>query len=109
MMTAGGAAEEARDRPSPEGSIDFTFLPKALVERCKPPIIRYYELTGFSSLPDIWWHPEIHQFIETDLTLKQLFNKSTTSRGAKEANEGLVIIAHSHSVHEILATRRCWY
>jgi hypothetical protein len=102
-MTTGVAEEEARDQPSPHGSIDFSFLPKALVEKCKPFIIRYHELNGFSSLPDILWHPETHKFIEADLTLKRLFKKSTSSRGAKKANEGLVLIATLILSTEILA------
>jgi hypothetical protein len=105
MMTTSAAKEEeeAPDHPSPRGSIDFSFLPKALVEKCKPFIIRYHELNGFSSLPDILWHPETHKFIEADLTLKQLFKKSTSSRGAKKANEGLVLIATLILSTEILA------
>jgi hypothetical protein len=104
MMTTSTAEEEvAPDHPSRRGSIDFSFLPKALVEKCKPFIIRYHELNGFSSLPDILWHPETHKFIEADLTLKQLFKKSTSSRGAKKANEGLVLIATLILSTEILA------
>jgi hypothetical protein len=97
--------EEAQDetQPSPGENIDFSFLPKALVEKCKPFIIRYHELNGFSSLPDILWHPETHKFIEADLTLKRLFKKSTSSRGAKKANEGLVLIATLILSTEILA------
>jgi hypothetical protein len=103
MMTTSGAEEAVQDQPSPPGRIDFSFLPKALVEKCKPLIIRYHELNGFSSLPDILWHPETHKFIEADLTLKQLFKKSTSSRGAKKANEGLVLIATLILSTEILA------
>ena len=103
MMTTSVAEEEAQDQPSPHGSIDFSFLPKPLVDKCKPFIIRYHELNGFSSLPDILWHPETHKVIEADLTLKQLFKKSTSSRGAKKANEGLVLIATLILSTEILA------
>ena len=97
--------EEAQGEtpPSPHAEIDFSFLPKALVEKCKPFIIGYHELNGFSSLPDILWHPETHKFIEADLTLKRLFKKSTSSRGAKKANEGLVQIATLILSTEILA------
>jgi hypothetical protein len=103
MMTTSGAEEEAKDQPSPHGSIDFSFLPKALVDKCKGFIIRYHELNGFSSLPDILWHPDTHKVIEADLTLKRLFKKSTSSRGAKKANEGLVLIATVILSTEILA------
>jgi hypothetical protein len=105
MMPPRAIEEEAQEQPlpSPHGNIDFSFLPKALVEKCKPFIIRYHELNGFSSLPDILWHPEIHKLIEADLTLKRLFKKSTSSRGAKKANEGLVLIATLILSTEILA------
>src|SRR5215467_3351491 len=94
---------EGETSASPQENIDFSFLPKALVEKCKPFIIRYHELNGFSSLPDILWHPETHKFIEADLTLKRLFKTSTSSRGAKKANEGLVVIATLILSTEILA------
>jgi hypothetical protein len=105
MMTTPVLEEEAQGEPppSPHGNVDFSFLPKALVEKCKPFIVRYHELNGFSSLPDILWHPETHKFIEADLTLKRLFKKSTSSRGAKKANEGLVQIATLILSTEILA------
>jgi hypothetical protein len=97
-----GEAEGETPSP-PQGNIDFSFLPKALVEKCKPFIIRYHELYGFSSLADILWHPDIHKFIEADLTLKRLFKNSTSSRGAKKANEGLILIATLILSTEILA------
>lgn len=105
MTPASATEEQAQDPPSPlsYGNIDFSFLPKALVEKCKPFIIRYHELNGFSSLPDILWHPETHKFIEADLTLKRLFKKATSSRDAKKANEGLVVIATLILSTEILA------
>src|SRR5580704_19470232 len=72
---------------------DFSFLPKDLLEKCTPFIIRYHELNGYSCLPDILWHPETRNFIETNTALNQLFRKSTSSRGAKKANEGFVLVA----------------
>jgi hypothetical protein len=89
---------------SPDGNIDFSFLPKALVDKCKPFIIRYHELNGFSSLPDILWHPETRNFIETNPVLQRLFKKSTSSRSAKKANEGFVLIATVILSTEILAS-----
>jgi hypothetical protein len=83
---------------------DFSFLPKELLERCNPFIVRYHEMHGYSSLPDILWHPEIRNFIEIDATFQRLFKKSTSSRSAKRANEGLVCIATFIMAIEILAT-----
>jgi hypothetical protein len=83
---------------------DFSFLPKDLLEKCTPFIFRYHELNGYSCLPDILWHPEIRNFIEIDTTFQRLFKKSTSSRSAKRANEGLVCIATIILAIEILAT-----
>jgi hypothetical protein len=83
---------------------DFSFLPKGLLEKCTPFIVRYHEMNGYACLPDILWHPEIRNFIEIDATFQRLFKKSTSSRSAKRANEGLVGIATIILAIEILAT-----
>jgi len=102
-ITAVDADVQGKHSPSPGGNIDFSFLPQVLIEKCKPFIIRHHELNGFSSLPDILWQPEIHKFIEADLALKRLFKRSTSSRSAKRANEGLILIATMILSTEILA------
>jgi len=89
--------------PSPDANIDFLFLPKDLIDKCKPFIIRYHELNGFSSLPDILWHPQTRKFIEADPALRQEFKRATSSRRARKANEGLVLIAALILSAEILA------
>lgn len=83
---------------------DFSFLPRTLVDKCKPFITRYHELNGYSCLPDILWHPETRNFIETNTALATLFKKSTSSRSAKKANEGFVQIATVILSIEILAS-----
>jgi hypothetical protein len=104
-MSTSAVDADANDQhpPSPDGNIDFSFLPKALLEKCKPFIIRYHELNGFFSLPDILWHPETRKFIDANAALRQLFKKSTSSRGAQTANEGFVLIATLILSTEILA------
>jgi hypothetical protein len=82
--------------------IDFSFL-RALLEKCKPFIVRYHELNGFSSLPDILWHPETRKFIEGDLALRGECKKATSSRCAKKAYEGFVSIAAVILSTELLA------
>jgi hypothetical protein len=89
--------------PSSDQNIDFSFLPKALLEKCKPFIIHYHELNGFSSLPDILWHPETRTFIEADQVLKKEFKRATSSRGARKAKEGFIMIAAVILSAEILA------
>jgi hypothetical protein len=102
-FTAVDAKLQCQHKPSSDGNIDFSFLPKVLIDKCRPFIIRYHELNGFSSLPDILWHPETRNFIEANLGLRRLFKKSTSSRGAKKANEGFVLIATLILSTEILA------
>jgi hypothetical protein len=103
VQAAGGKA-----RGSPAGAVsrntDFSFLPRGLLEKCTPFITRYHEMNGYSCLPDILWHPEIRNFIEIDTSFQRLFKKSTSSRSAKRANEGLVCIATIILAIEILAT-----
>jgi hypothetical protein len=96
-------ARMAEHPPSPDSNVDASFLPKALIEKCKPFVIRYHELHGFSSLPDILWQPETRKFIEANLALRQLFKKSTSSRSTQKANEGLILIATLILSIEILA------
>jgi hypothetical protein len=96
-------ARDHEQAPVPPGNIDFSFLPKALLKKCKLFIMRYHELNGFSSLPDILWHPEASKLIGADLTLSQLFKESTLSRGAKSANESFIWIATVILSTEILA------
>jgi hypothetical protein len=98
---------------SPDKDINFSFVPKVLIEYCKSFIVTYHKLNGFSSLPDILWHPETRKFIEADLALRELFKKSSSSRSAKRANEGFILIAALILSAEILAAglagwaRRC--
>jgi hypothetical protein len=87
-----------------EKDSDFSFLPKALVDKCKPFILRYHELNGFSSLPDELWRGDTRNFIEANPALRRLFKRSTMSRSAKEANEGFVVIATVILAAEILAS-----
>ncbi len=101
-----GAGAKTREPPmiSRSRTIDFSFLPKELLEKCTPFIMRYHELNGYSCLPDILWHPEIRNFIEVDATFRRMFRMSTSSRSAKRANEGLVCIATIILAIEILST-----
>ncbi len=94
-MRAGGGALRATD---------FSFLPPELLEKCRPFIIRYHEMNGYSSLPDILWNPEIRNLVNSDAHLSRLFKTSTSSRSAKRANDGLIGIATLILALEILAT-----
>jgi hypothetical protein len=102
VLAASGKPRETRIVPGAR-RMDFSFLPKGLLERCTPIITRYHKMNGYSCLPDILWHPEIRNFIEIDTTFQCLFKKSTSSRSAKRANEGLVCIASIILAIEILS------
>jgi hypothetical protein len=83
--------------------IDFSFVPKVLVEYCKTFIVTYHKLNGFFSLPNILWHPETRKFIDADLALRRLFKQSSSSRSGKKANEGFILVAALILSVEILA------
>jgi hypothetical protein len=104
---SGQAAVERREMRAGSSSLratDFSFLPQDLLEKCRPFIIRYHEMNGYSSLPDILWNPEIRKLIKSDAHLNRLFKASTSSRSAKRTNEGLIGIATLILALEILAT-----
>jgi hypothetical protein len=102
-MAAVGQYRQDQHLPSSDKDIEFSFVPKTLIEYCKHLIVTYHELSGFSSLPNILWHPETRKFIEADLALTQLFKKASSSRSAKRANEGFMLIAALILSAEILA------
>jgi hypothetical protein len=104
-MSLTAADDKIADLSEPNLSVstDFSFLPKTLVDKCRPFIIRYHELNGYSGLPDILWHPQTRNFIEINTGLQRLFKASTSSRSAKKANEGFVQIATVILSIEILA------
>ncbi len=52
--------------------------------------VTYCRLSGFPPPVNIWWHPQTCKFIEAELALRQLFQKSASSRSARTANEGLI-------------------
>jgi hypothetical protein len=84
MVLAVDAHAQSRLPALLDGDIDLSFLPSSLLEKCKPFIVRYHALNGFSLLPDILWHPETRKFIEADLALRREFKKATSSRCAKK-------------------------
>jgi hypothetical protein len=86
-----------------DGDDDFSFLPKALIEKCRPFILRYHDLCGYTCLADILWHPQTRIFIECNAKLRLLFKKASISRSATQAKESLVFIATVILATEILA------
>jgi hypothetical protein len=104
---SGEAAVERRETRAGGSALratDFSFLPQDLLEKCRPFIIRYHEMNGYSSLPDILWNPEVRNLINFDAHLNRLFKASTSSRSAKRTNDGLIGIATLILALEILST-----
>ena len=83
---------------------DFSFLPSTLVSKSKQFIETYHELNGYSSLVVILWHPEIRNYVEINECLKLTFKKATTSRSAKKADQGLVLVATAILSLEIMSS-----
>ena len=102
-LTAIDGRGQGQRMSPPAKDIDFSFVPKVLLEYCETFIVAYHKLSGFSSLPNILWHPETRKFIEADLALRQLFKKSSLSRSARRANEGFLLVAALILYAEILA------
>ena len=85
-------------------NIDFGFLPKSLMVQCRSLIESYHELHGYACLPDILWKARLGPFIETHREFRQLLRKASTTRSAKNANEGFVRITTTLLSLEILAS-----
>jgi len=89
--------------PDRDGDDDFSFLPQALIEKCRPFILRYHDLRGYGCLADILWHPQTRALIERNCNLAALFKKASMSRSATQAKDSLVFIATVILATEILA------
>ena len=84
--------------------LDFGFLPKDLLTQCRSLIESYHEIHGYGCLPDTLWKCRLGPLIETNLELRQLLRKASTTRSAKKSNEGFVRIATTLLSLEILAS-----
>jgi hypothetical protein len=94
---------------SPENSsktldADFSFIPKTLAAKCRRLIETYHAMNGYVCLPDMLWQPELRDFIEMHKDLREIFKRSSTTRSAKRANEGFVLIATTILSLEVLAS-----
>jgi hypothetical protein len=83
---------------------DFKFVPKYLAAKCRQLIETYHGINGYGCLPDMLWDTEVRDLIDTHRELKQIFRKSSTTRSAKRANEGFVLIATVILSLEVLAS-----
>jgi hypothetical protein len=87
------------------GSVsDFKFVPKYLAGKCQQLIETYHAMRGYACLPDMLWDVELRDLIETHNELRQIFRKASTTRSAKRAKDGFVLIATVILSLEVLAS-----
>ena len=72
---------------------DFRFIPRELAAKSRRLIEGYHGIHGYGCLPDLLWHSDARDIIECNRELTQIFKNASKSRGAKRANESLLLIA----------------
>jgi hypothetical protein len=99
------AAGQAPNSQSPKTlDVDLSFIPKTLAEKCRRLIETYHAMHGYACLPDMLWQPELRDIIEMHTEFRQIFKRASTTRSAKRANEGFVLIATTILSLEVLAS-----
>jgi hypothetical protein len=72
---------------------EFRFIPRELAAKSRRMIESYHGIYGYGCLPDLLWHSDARDIIECNHELTQIFKSASKSRGAKRANESLLLIA----------------
>jgi hypothetical protein len=72
---------------------DFRFIPRELASKSRRLIEGYHGIHGYGCLPDLLWHSDARDIIECNRELTRIFKSASKSRGAKRANESLLLIA----------------
>ena len=90
--------ETSRDAaPKTEAGVEanptFRFVPRELAAKSRKLIESYHALHGFGCLPDLLWHSGARDIVECNPDLAQIFRNACKSRGAKRANDSLLLIA----------------
>ena len=83
---------------------DFKFVPKYLAAKCQQLIETYHGINGYGCLPDMLWDTEVRDLVDNHRELRHIFRKASTTRSAKRANEGFVLIATVILSLEVLAS-----
>jgi hypothetical protein len=71
----------------------FRFVPRELAGKSRTLIESYHAIHGYGCLPDLLWHSGARDVIECNRDLAQIFRSASKSRGAKRANDSLLLIA----------------
>jgi hypothetical protein len=81
----------------------FRFLPSELAVKCRKLIESYHAMHGFGCLADLLWQSDARNIIESDGELMRVFRNAAKSRGAKRANDAMLLIATTVVSLEVLA------
>ena len=76
-----------------EANPTFRFVPRELAGKSRKLIESYHAIHGYGCLPDLLWHSGARDIIECNRDLAQIFKNACKSRGAKRANDSLLLIA----------------
>jgi hypothetical protein len=76
-----------------EANPTFRFVPRELAGKSRKLIESYHAIHGYGCLPDLLWHSGARDLIECNRDLTQIFRNASKSRGAKRANDSLLLIA----------------
>jgi hypothetical protein len=99
MSSTAEAAEGAETDAGPKVGADveanpiFQFVPRELTSKSRTLIESYHALHGYGCLPDLLWHSGARDVIECNRDLAQIFRSASKSRGAKRANDSLLLVA----------------
>ena len=93
--TLGDAETDAASKTEAgvEANPTFRFVPRELAEKSRKLIESYHSIHGYGCLPDLLWHSGARDVIECNRDLAQIFRNASKSRGAKRANDSLLLIA----------------
>ena len=93
IAIAAGTDAERQSDAGVGATSNFRFLPGELAVKCRALIESYHEMLGYGCLPDMLWHSDARNIVESDRELAQLFKNASKSRCAKRANDSLLLIA----------------
>jgi hypothetical protein len=108
-LISGGTSEEAETDVSPAANSEdfkegtFEFVPTELAAKCGKLIESYHAMYGYVGLADMLWLSDARNVIEGHQELTRIFRKASKSRGAKRANDSLLLIATTIVSIEVLA------
>jgi hypothetical protein len=85
-------------------SKDLRFIPPVLTEHCRRLVESYHAIHGYASLPDILWRAQVRDFVEMHGDLRDVFHQASTTRSARSANSGYILITSTLLALEILAS-----